>query len=119
MKVRLMGGPAMNKRVEMDPVTFNSGRYYVSFVNPTREMWNSAAAYSPHTSLTVQQGHYKPSKNPDIWTWAGKNYAPDPWKSYERKTEKWYKDYAKLASIGTPHDIIMSMMRPKLERPKV
>jgi hypothetical protein len=116
MKVRFMGGPSMNKRQDIHPDIVRRGRLEVQFL-PQRSMSFSRIDMIDPT-VPILRGYYKPSRNPEIWTWVGPDVS-DPWKSYERRSKKWYKDYAKLASIGTPHDIIMNMMRPKPERPKV
>jgi hypothetical protein len=115
--VRLMGGPAMNKRVTLHDNAIRDGRHYVSYVMPTRLKWSPHDVISPVADSGISRGYYKPTKNPEIWSFVG-DWKPDPWKSYERRLKKWYKDYSKLAAIGTPHDVIMNMMRPMPQAPR-
>jgi hypothetical protein len=107
----------MNKRVTLPDSALSMGRYYVSYARATRETWSPDAAASPQTSMAIQQGYYKPTKNPEIWSFVG-DYKPDPWKSYERKAKKWERDLRKLMAIFPP-STALNMIGPRPERPRV
>lgn len=93
--IRFMGGPIMNKRQNLPDSVINHGRYYVDVLPPMS--FSRLDSMDPTVSLL--QGYYRPSKNPEIWTWVGPNVS-DPWKSYERRLKKWQRQMAKLYSEG-------------------
>lgn len=95
--IRFMGGPMMNKRMNLTPDVIRQGRF-VAYVSPPRAVvkLDDIGAVS---DVTFQTGYYKPSKNPEIWTWVGPSVS-DPWKSYERRLKKWQRQMAKLYSEG-------------------
>jgi hypothetical protein len=70
------------------------------------------------TTISIKQGYYKPTKNSEIWSWAGPKMVVDPWKSYERKVRKWEREVGKLLGI-LPPDAVLNMVGPRPERPRV
>jgi hypothetical protein len=102
MKVKLMGGPCMGKIVELPPNAMYSQMYHVAWSNPTAAQW-SRFDVSPTTDIQINQGYYKPSKKPGVWTFVG-SYEGDKYKSFERRFKAWQRKVRKLSEHGVPYD---------------
>jgi hypothetical protein len=115
-RVRFMGGPMMNKRMDLTPSVMMHGRFEAAVVPPrARVNFVDNDPNNPATDIEFLRGYYKPSKNPEVWTWVGPKMQIDPYKSYERKLKKWQKEMSRLYEQGVYANTVLPP-RPEFPR---